>query len=224
MVNSGFRGMGVESGAEYVLSAYVRAQPGGPRQLSARLTDDRGQRLAEGALAGFTGEWQRYETTLRPSATHARARLEIAPGGQGEIDIDMVSLYPKETWKNRPNGLRTDLVQLLADMKPGFMRFPGGCIVEGRRLELRYTGRRRSETSADGRPSSTAGTTSSTTGRRRTTSSRSGSGSSSTSSSARTSARAAADSSTAGWHASSTRARLRAARCARSVTSRTRSI
>ena len=62
----------------------------------------------------------------------------MSPGGQGEIDIDMVSLYPKETWKNRPNGLRKDLVQLLADMKPGFIRFPGGCIVEGRRLALRY--------------------------------------------------------------------------------------
>ena len=138
VVNSGFRGMGVESGAEYVLSAYVRAQPGGPRQLTARLTDEKAQPLAEGTLTGFTGEWQRYETTMRPSATNARARLEIAPGGQGEIDMDMVSLYPKETWKNRPNGLRKDLVQLLAEMKPGFIRFPGGCIVEGRRLALRY--------------------------------------------------------------------------------------
>jgi alpha-N-arabinofuranosidase len=138
VVNSGFRGMGVESGAEYVLSAYVRAQPGGPRQLTVRLTDERAQPLAEATLAGFTGEWKRFETTLRPSATQTRARLEIAPDGQGEIDIDMVSLYPKETWKNRPNGLRKDLVQLLADMKPGFIRFPGGCIVEGRRLALRY--------------------------------------------------------------------------------------
>jgi alpha-L-arabinofuranosidase len=138
VVNSGFRGMGVESGAEYVLSASVRAQPGGPRQLTVRLTDERAQPLAEATLAGFTGEWKRFETTLRPSATQTRARLEIAPDGQGEIDIDMVSLYPKETWKNRPNGLRKDLVQLLADMKPGFIRFPGGCIVEGRRLALRY--------------------------------------------------------------------------------------
>jgi alpha-L-arabinofuranosidase len=138
VANAGFRGMGVESGAEYVLSAYVRAQPGGPRQLVARLADERGQLLAEGSLAGFTSDWKRYETTLRPSATHARARLEIAPSGRGDIDIDMVSLYPKETWKDRPNGLRKDLVQLLADMQPGFIRFPGGCIVEGRRLELRY--------------------------------------------------------------------------------------
>ncbi len=50
----------------------------------------------------------------------------------------MVSLFPKATWKNRPNGLRKDLVQLLADMKPGFIRFPGGCIVEGRTLPNRY--------------------------------------------------------------------------------------
>jgi alpha-L-arabinofuranosidase len=138
VVNSGFRGMGVEAGAEYVLSAYVRAQPGGPRSLSARLTDDRDRPLAEATLAGFGGEWKRYETTLRPGATHAAAQLEIAATEAGEIDIDMVSLVPRETWKSRPNGLRKDLVQLLADMKPGFLRFPGGCIVEGRRLALRY--------------------------------------------------------------------------------------
>jgi alpha-N-arabinofuranosidase len=54
----------------------------------------------------------------------------------------MVSLYPKGTWKNRENGLRSDLVQLLKDMEPGFLRFPGGCIVEGRYLETRYQWKR----------------------------------------------------------------------------------
>src|SRR4029079_17199925 len=49
-----------------------------------------------------------------------------------------ISLFPKDTWKNRPGGLRADLVQLLADLKPGFLRFPGGCIVEGRELATRY--------------------------------------------------------------------------------------
>jgi alpha-L-arabinofuranosidase len=138
VVNAGFRGMGVEAGAEYVLSAYVRAHTGGPRSLTARLTDERGQPLAEATLAGFGGEWKRYETTLRPKATLARAQLEIAATEAGEIDVDMVSLHPRDTWKGRANGLRKDLVQLLADMKPGFLRFPGGCIVEGRRLALRY--------------------------------------------------------------------------------------
>ena len=56
----------------------------------------------------------------------------------GTLDLDMVSLFPDDTWKHRPNGLRADLVQLLNDMHPGFIRFPGGCIVEGRHLDTRY--------------------------------------------------------------------------------------
>jgi alpha-N-arabinofuranosidase len=52
--------------------------------------------------------------------------------------MDMVSLYPVDTWNHRANGLRPDLVQLLADLHPGFLRFPGGCIVEGRQLATRY--------------------------------------------------------------------------------------
>jgi alpha-L-arabinofuranosidase len=54
------------------------------------------------------------------------------------VDLDAVSLFPAATWKSRSKGLRSDLVQLLADMKPGFVRFPGGCIVEGRDLTTRY--------------------------------------------------------------------------------------
>ena len=50
----------------------------------------------------------------------------------------MVSLFPEKTWKNRPGGLRADMVQVLADLKPGFLRFPGGCIVEGTVLAKRY--------------------------------------------------------------------------------------
>ena len=136
--NAGFRGMGLEAGAEYVLSAWVRVPSGSIRALSARLTDDREQPLTTATLSGFGTQWKRYETTFASPATHARAQLELMPEGEGEIDIDMVSIYPKATWGNRPNGLRKDLVQLLAEMKPGFLRFPGGCIVEGRRLALRY--------------------------------------------------------------------------------------
>jgi alpha-N-arabinofuranosidase len=67
-----------------------------------------------------------------------RSSLRIWFEGTGTIDFDMVSLFPGDTWKGRPNGLRADLVQLLADMKPGFIRFPGGCIVEGYDLSTRY--------------------------------------------------------------------------------------
>ena len=138
IANGGFRGIGVESGAEYVFSAYVRVPSGNVRALSARLVGERNQVLGQATLSGLTAQWARYEATVTTSATHLQAQLEILPEGEGEVDLDMVSFYPKGTWMNRANGLRRDLVQLLADMKPGFLRFPGGCIVEGRRLELRY--------------------------------------------------------------------------------------
>jgi alpha-L-arabinofuranosidase len=138
LTNTGFRGMGVHAGAEYLFSAWVRV-PGskGPKALRASLLGAGGS-IGEATLTNFSGEWKKYSAVIRSSATDPKARLRIAIDGQGDIDMDMVSLYPKDTWKNRSNGLRTDLVQLLADMKPGFIRFPGGCIVEGRRLALRY--------------------------------------------------------------------------------------
>jgi alpha-N-arabinofuranosidase len=140
IANSGFRGIGVEAGAEYVLSAYVRKPDAGKRDLRATVTDERGTVIGAATLAGFGKQWKRYEARIRPSATSRQARLNLYVHEAGDLDIDVVSLYPApaDTWKGRPGGLRKDLVQLLADMKPGFLRFPGGCIVEGRRLEQRY--------------------------------------------------------------------------------------
>ncbi len=134
--NTGFRGMGVQSGAEYRFSAYVRSM--GPKSIRATVTDAAGKVLASGKLEGFTGQWQRYETVLRAEATDDHAQLNLILDNKGEVDLDMVSLFPVDTWKGRPNGLRKDLVQLLYDMHPGFIRFPGGCIVEGRQLLTRY--------------------------------------------------------------------------------------
>jgi alpha-L-arabinofuranosidase len=134
--NSGFRGIGVENGAEYRFSAYVRST--GPKSVRAKITDASGHDLGSGTLTGFDGQWKRYETVIRTSATDQKAQLSVVLDEPGSVDLDMVSLYPVDTWKQRPNGLRKDLVQLLADMHPGFIRFPGGCIVEGRRLVNRY--------------------------------------------------------------------------------------
>jgi alpha-N-arabinofuranosidase len=134
--NSGFRGMGIENGAEYRFSAYVRS--GGPRAIRATITDPSGREIGSGKLDGFDGKWKRYETSIRASATAAHAQLNLFIDARGYLDLDMVSLFPVGTWKNRPNGLRKDLVQMLYDMHPGFVRFPGGCIVEGRRLLTRY--------------------------------------------------------------------------------------
>jgi alpha-L-arabinofuranosidase len=134
--NTGFRGIGLQNGAEYRFSAYVRS--GGPRVIRATLTDGTGHEIGSGKLESFDGYWKRYETIIRASVTVQKALLNIFVDGTGYVDLDMVSLYPVDTWKGRPNGLRKDLVQLLYDMHPGFVRFPGGCIVEGRQLLTRY--------------------------------------------------------------------------------------
>jgi alpha-N-arabinofuranosidase len=134
--NSGFRGIGVESGAEYRFSAYVRSA--NVKSIRATITDASGAELGSGTLNGFDPHWKKYETVIRASATEAHAQLNVFIDDKGSVDLDMVSLFPVDTWNNRPNGLRKDLVQLLYDMHPGFIRFPGGCIVEGRRLATRY--------------------------------------------------------------------------------------
>jgi alpha-N-arabinofuranosidase len=143
--NVGYRGMGIEAGAEYRLSAYIRSNPDGPTTLRATITDANGKVLGSGKLGAsgndpnaFDEHWKRYETVIKADATDPRARLNLVLDQPGQLDLDMVSLFPVDTWKGRPNGLRKDLVQLLYDMHPGFLRFPGGCIVEGRELATRY--------------------------------------------------------------------------------------
>ena len=148
-VNEGFRGMGLKQGAEYTFSVYLRRGPGSISALDVTLeepgrrrggpeTAASGQMLAQAQITGLTGEWKKYSIVLKPNATAAKARLKLTVEGAGTADIDVVSLFPKDTYLKRENGLRPDLVQLLKDMKPGFLRFPGGCIVEGRTLAQRY--------------------------------------------------------------------------------------
>jgi len=134
--NTGFRGMGIESGAEYRFSAYVRGT--GAKAIRATITDASGKEIGSGKLEAFGDGWKKYETVIRATGTDQHARLNLFLDEKGSVDLDMISLYPVDTWKQRPNGLRKDLVQLLYDMHPGFIRFPGGCIVEGRQLATRY--------------------------------------------------------------------------------------
>ncbi len=134
--NVGFRGMGVKAGAEYRFSVYARSSS--VKALRATVTDAAGKEIGSGKLEGFGGDWKRYESVIRMTGTADHAQLNLWVDEPGNLDLDMVSLFPVDTWKGRPNGLRKDLVQLLYDMHPGFVRFPGGCIVEGRQLLGRY--------------------------------------------------------------------------------------
>jgi len=135
--NEGFRGMGVKRGVAYDFSAQVRQVAGAPT-LRVQLYGEDGTLLDSVDLTNFVGDWQKITATLHPKDTDAKARLAVLLASQGTLDVDFISLFPENTWKHRPGGLRADMVQALADLHPGFMRFPGGCIVEGSVLERRY--------------------------------------------------------------------------------------
>lgn len=138
ITNEGFRGMGIRQDAQYVFSVLASQHQGGNVTLRLEFVDDKGNSLGQAQLKPEGAEWKKYTVQITATRTEPRAKLNIWFDGTGTVDLDMVSLFPLDTWKQRPNGLRADLVQLLADLKPGFLRFPGGCIVEGRDLATRY--------------------------------------------------------------------------------------
>ncbi len=137
--NEGFRGIGLKKDAGYRLTVTARGGDlNSTANLVVELVDSTGKMLAENQISGITKDWKKYEVILNPIRTDASARLNVMLKGKGLVEVETVSLFPVDTWKGRKNGLRSDLVQLLADMKPGFVRFPGGCIVEGREIATRY--------------------------------------------------------------------------------------
>jgi alpha-L-arabinofuranosidase len=137
VANEGFRGMGVKAGEAYNFSAQIRSVSGTPA-LRIELYASDGALLDTVRLENFSGDWKKYSTVLHSKDTDAKAKLYVLVDGAGAVDIDFVSLFPDNTWKHRPGGLRADMVQALADLHPGFLRFPGGCIVEGSELNRRY--------------------------------------------------------------------------------------
>lgn len=139
LYNEGFKGIGVKKGLEYDFSVMYRQQKKGLK-LHIALVDSTGKVLGQSELIPEKpdGQWQSQHASFKSAETVEKANFKIWFEGEGAIDLDMISLFPGDTWKNRKGGLRGDMVQLLADMKPGFVRFPGGCIVEGHDLSTRY--------------------------------------------------------------------------------------
>ncbi|MEI9921096.1 MAG: alpha-L-arabinofuranosidase C-terminal domain-containing protein [Bacteroidota bacterium] len=131
--NEGFFGMGIKKDAEYIFSVLMKPEEG-EVSLKAELIDDKDAVIGSASVAADSKDWKKYSAKIISTSTFAKAKLRLSFIGKSVTDIDNVSLIPKDTWK----GLRKDLVQLLYDMKPGFLRFPGGCIVEGRDLSQRY--------------------------------------------------------------------------------------
>ena len=138
LANEGFRGMGIKQGMTYHFSVLARIPKGSTLKMKVELVNSKGETIGTANLKPDATEWNKFTISFIASATEQKARLNIWFEGKGSVDLDMISLFPNDTWKNRPGGLRSDLVQLLADLKPGFIRFPGGCIVEGYELATRY--------------------------------------------------------------------------------------
>jgi alpha-N-arabinofuranosidase len=138
LTNEGFRGMGIKQGNQYNFSVSARVEGSSDIKLKVELLDPKGEILGGTEIRGFTSSWGQYKASFTASGTEPKATLRLFFSGKGSIDMDMVSLFPSDTWKERPGGLRKDIVQMIADLKPGFVRFPGGCIVEGRNLINRY--------------------------------------------------------------------------------------
>jgi len=139
LINEGFKGIGVKKGLRYDFSTmYRQIEPGVTMVLL--LKDQDNKIIGKGTFTpNQTGsDWKKESASFTATETNPKAKFSILFQGKGKIDLDMISLFPSDTWKNRPQGLRSDMVQLLADMKPGFIRFPGGCIVEGMDLANRY--------------------------------------------------------------------------------------
>ena len=134
--NDGFDGISVKAGEKYDFSAFMRNVTGAAKNVRVALVEQKPgwppadpKVLAEAYFKVEADSWQKFEAVLTPNSTCQKASLYILALDNGDMDIDVVSLMPEDTYKG--HGLRKDLAQALADLNPKFMRFPGGCVVHG---------------------------------------------------------------------------------------------
>ena len=133
--NDGFDGISVKAGEKYDFSAFLRNVDNTAKQLRVALVEPqqgwgRDPKLLADAIIDVNGrDWKKYEAVLTPDTTTSKAVLQLLVLNTGDLDVDVVSLMPEDTYKG--HGLRKDLAQALADLQPKFMRFPGGCVVHG---------------------------------------------------------------------------------------------
>ena len=139
IINEGFRGMGIKKDLQYTFSLQYQSS-NNAITIHVELLNEANETIGSTVFSPLAtnGKWEKQTVQFTSKATSAKATCKIWFEGSGTIKIDMVSLFPEDTWKKRPGGMRADMIQLLADMKPGFLRFPGGCIVEGFDLSQRY--------------------------------------------------------------------------------------
>ncbi|XP_010464752.1 PREDICTED: alpha-L-arabinofuranosidase 1-like [Camelina sativa] len=129
--NPGYWGMNIQEGKKYKVALYVRST--GDIDLSVSLTSSSGSRTLASekitASASDVSKWTKKEVLLEAKGTDPSARFQLTTTKKGSIWIDQVSAMPVDTYKG--HGFRNDLLQMMVGIKPRFIRFPGGCFVEG---------------------------------------------------------------------------------------------
>ena len=138
LMNAGYDGIPVKTGEAFKVSLFSRLLSGQLGALTVRLESAKGALLGEVRLPAPIQAWAKHEAMLTPVTGDPAARLVVLISGTGSLALDMVSLFPAHTFHDHPNGLRADLAQTIADLKPKFMRFPGGCLAHGRGVENMY--------------------------------------------------------------------------------------
>mgnify|MGYP001408225124 CR=1 FL=1 len=130
LTNDGFWGINAVQGRPYKLSLWVKGKYKGT--VKAQLVSADGKTVyAEAPVNGkISGKWQKLTAEMKSAGNDDKAKFQLVFTGKGKIALDVVSLFPP-TFKNRPNGLRPDLAEMLYNLHPKFVRFPGGCFVEG---------------------------------------------------------------------------------------------
>jgi len=135
--NPGFWGINVVNGQTYKLTFFAKCDTTFKGSITASLESSTGVKYAQATITGLGQGWQKYSCTLTASGNNTGAVFVLAANTIGTVWFDVVSLFPP-TFNNRENGLRPDLAQMLVDLKPSFLRFPGGCFIEGDYLANRF--------------------------------------------------------------------------------------
>lgn len=136
--NEGFKGMGFKEGQQYNLTFYSRNVGADTLKIQVQLLSRANDVIAFQNIQIVEKEWTKFSVPLKAERTDKYGKLRIYLLNKGAADFDHISLFPDKTFKNHPNGMREDLARALEEIKPGLLRFPGGCIVEGTALDNRY--------------------------------------------------------------------------------------
>ena len=140
IANEGYWGIPVKTQTRYRVTLYARASPGFTGPITVAIQSEDGATVyATAKTPQLSADWKAYTVTLKTGKVvpTAKARFALTMDRPGTVWLGYVSLFPP-TWKNRPNGLRPDLMQMLVDLKPGFLRFPGGNYLEGNTIAERF--------------------------------------------------------------------------------------